>query len=189
MAKLPKNKIKKTGRSFGEKHKEKFAAILDKNFAYDEQFVFGDRTVGYYCRPSCGKYTDPSGIRKNRDNFSWFDSGEEAQALGYKPCGRCIDTRPPSQRHLVIKRITLEYYRDNKKKATWKKIEGALEKQNFKGTNYHLCREFKSKEGLSLQRWFKSIRGMYLFSFSFLHSSTAAYQHHGCEKPRPSKGL
>jgi AraC family transcriptional regulator of adaptative response / DNA-3-methyladenine glycosylase II len=53
----------------------------DKNF--DGKFYFGVKTTGIYCMPSC-----PAPLAKE-DNVRYFNTIDEAEALGYKPCKRC----------------------------------------------------------------------------------------------------
>lgn len=53
-----------------------------RDAAYDGAFVFGCRTTGIYCRPSC-----PS--RPKRENIEFFQTIPEALRSGYRPCKRC----------------------------------------------------------------------------------------------------
>ncbi|WP_253185755.1 bifunctional DNA-binding transcriptional regulator/O6-methylguanine-DNA methyltransferase Ada [Novosphingobium sp. NDB2Meth1] len=56
-------------------------SIRDK--AADGTFVYGVKTTGVYCRPSC-----PSRLAK-RANVSFHESPVEAEAAGFRPCRRC----------------------------------------------------------------------------------------------------
>lgn len=49
----------------------------------DGQFVYGVKTTGVYCRPSC-----PSRLAK-RANVSFHASAAAAEAAGFRPCRRC----------------------------------------------------------------------------------------------------
>lgn len=61
----------------------RWQAVLDRNAALDGQFVFGVKTTGIYCRPSC-----PARHAK-RANISFFASPAIAEQAGYRACLRC----------------------------------------------------------------------------------------------------
>ena len=58
-------------------------AVVARDSAYDKTFVYAVRSTGVYCRPSC-----PS-RRAKRENISFFYSGAEARAAGFRACQRC----------------------------------------------------------------------------------------------------
>lgn len=58
-------------------------AILSRDARRDGEFVYGVRTTGVVCRPSC-----PS-RRPKRANIEVFMAREEAVRAGYRPCQRC----------------------------------------------------------------------------------------------------
>lgn len=49
----------------------------------DGVFVFGVRTTGIFCRPSC------PARRPKRTNVQFFDTAVQAVAAGFRPCRRC----------------------------------------------------------------------------------------------------
>jgi AraC family transcriptional regulator of adaptative response/methylated-DNA-[protein]-cysteine methyltransferase len=53
-----------------------------RDTGYDGLFVFGVKTTGIFCRPSC-----PS--RPKREHLEFFHSLREAVNAGYRPCKRC----------------------------------------------------------------------------------------------------
>ena len=61
---------------------EMLSAWERRDAAYDGAFVFGCRTTGIYCRPSC-----PS--RPKRANIEFFQTISDALRSGYRPCKRC----------------------------------------------------------------------------------------------------
>lgn len=61
---------------------EMLSAWEQRDSAYDGAFVFGCRTTGIYCRPSC-----PS--RPKRENIEFFQTIPDALRSGYRPCKRC----------------------------------------------------------------------------------------------------
>jgi len=58
-------------------------AILERDARCDGKFVYGVRTTGVACRPSC-----PS-RRPLRANVEFFETREAALRAGFRPCGRC----------------------------------------------------------------------------------------------------
>lgn len=65
------------------KDADRWAAVLARDAGADGTFCYGVGTTGIYCRPSC-----PS-RRPRRENVTFFDTREAAEAAGYRPCLRC----------------------------------------------------------------------------------------------------
>lgn len=63
-------------------------AVLDRDPQYDGVFVYGVRSTGIYCRPTC-----PS-RRPRPENVIFFDDPAAAQAAGFRPCRRCTPDQP-----------------------------------------------------------------------------------------------
>lgn len=62
---------------------QKWEAIQNGDAAFDGVFFYGVRTTGVYCRPSCRSKTP---LRKN---VEFFETVEEAEKRGFRPCKRC----------------------------------------------------------------------------------------------------
>ena len=58
-------------------------AVLNRDAALDGEFVYGVRSTGIYCRPTC-----PS-RRPHREGVTFYATPAEAEAAGYRPCLRC----------------------------------------------------------------------------------------------------
>lgn len=58
-------------------------AVLSRNNRFDGTFVYGVRSTGIYCRPSC------SARRPQRDQVIFFRMPEAAEQAGFRPCRRC----------------------------------------------------------------------------------------------------
>ena len=52
------------------------------------QFVYGVLTTGVYCRPACASRLP------NRENVRFFETGNEAEQAGFRPCKRCRPESP-----------------------------------------------------------------------------------------------
>ncbi|MCB8817674.1 bifunctional transcriptional activator/DNA repair enzyme AdaA [Desulfosporosinus shakirovi] len=62
---------------------EMWGAVVDCDDNYNGRFLYAVKTVGVYCRPSCKSRTP---LRKN---VCYFETQENAQNAGFRPCKRC----------------------------------------------------------------------------------------------------
>ncbi len=58
-------------------------AVLNRDSAFEGKLFYGVRSTGIYCRPIC-----PS-RRPNRNQVCFFQSAQEAEIAGFRPCKRC----------------------------------------------------------------------------------------------------
>jgi AraC family transcriptional regulator, regulatory protein of adaptative response / methylated-DNA-[protein]-cysteine methyltransferase len=58
-------------------------AIEQRDEAFDGRFVYGVKSTGIYCRPSCGSR------KPKRENLELFNLPELARQAGYRACKRC----------------------------------------------------------------------------------------------------
>ena len=63
-----------------------WAAVVERDAAFDGRFVYAVSTTGVYCRPSCRSR------RALRVNVSFFANPAAAEAAGYRACKRCRGT-------------------------------------------------------------------------------------------------
>ncbi|HZP77817.1 MAG TPA: 2OG-Fe(II) oxygenase [Pseudolabrys sp.] len=57
--------------------------VLERDAAYDGQFVYSVKTTGVYCRPSCpGRHAKPQ-------NVAFHATCEDAERAGFRACKRC----------------------------------------------------------------------------------------------------
>lgn len=66
----------------------RWAAVVARDAAFDGRFVTAVETTGIYCRPSC------PAKRPNRANVRFYDTAEDAERAGFRPCKRCKPTEP-----------------------------------------------------------------------------------------------
>lgn len=57
--------------------------VRARDRSFDRAFLFGVKTTGVYCRPSC------SARAANEENIRFFKTTGEARAAGLRPCLRC----------------------------------------------------------------------------------------------------
>jgi len=60
-----------------------WAAFMRRDRSWDGRVIGAVSTTGVYCKPSC------PARRPKRENVTFFATGEEARAAGYRPCLRC----------------------------------------------------------------------------------------------------
>lgn len=62
---------------------ERWNAVMANDRSYDGKFFYGVKSTGIFCRPSCAsKLPKP-------ENVVFFNSREEAERAGFRPCKRC----------------------------------------------------------------------------------------------------
>ena len=78
----------------------RWAAVMGRNPAADGIFVYGVRTTGVFCRPSC-----PSRAAR-RANVRFYTDAAAARAAGFRPCLRCRpeDARPDVRQAALVDR-------------------------------------------------------------------------------------
>jgi AraC family transcriptional regulator, regulatory protein of adaptative response / methylated-DNA-[protein]-cysteine methyltransferase len=117
----------------------RWAAVVTRDMAADDTFVYSVRTTGVYCRPSCA-------ARPARpENVAFHASREDAERAGFRPCKRC----KPDQPSLAARQAALVA-------ALCRVIENAEQLPTLAGlaahaglSTYHLHRVFKSVTGLT----------------------------------------
>jgi AraC family transcriptional regulator, regulatory protein of adaptative response / methylated-DNA-[protein]-cysteine methyltransferase len=82
----------------------RWRAVVARDAAADEHFVYAVKTTGVYCRPSS------SARLPKRENVEFFDTPLLAEAAGYRPSQRASADRTVAARHrmeLVAKACAL----------------------------------------------------------------------------------
>ena len=75
----------------------RWEAVVARDRAADGAFVFGVKTTGVYCRPSCGAR------RARREHVSFHATPAEARAAGLRACRRCRpDEAGPAGREAAL---------------------------------------------------------------------------------------
>ena len=67
----------------------RWAAVMARDASFAGQFYIAVKTTGVYCRPGC-----PARLPK-RANVRFFDTRDEAERAGFRPCKRCRPDKPP----------------------------------------------------------------------------------------------
>ncbi len=67
---------------------ERWDAVERRDSDADGRFVYGVKTTGIYCRPSCGSKA------ARRENVVFFDDPASAESAGFRACKRCRPNQP-----------------------------------------------------------------------------------------------
>lgn len=127
----------------GAEQDPRWAAVLARDSAADEQFVYAVRTTGIYCRPS-------SVSRLPRpENVVFFDTAAQAEAAGYRPSKRAAadQTHLAGQHAILVERAC-------------RQIVDALQPPSLNQlaeqsgmSPWHFHRVFKAVTGLTPKAW------------------------------------
>src|SRR5512147_925669 len=66
----------------------RWEAVVARDASFAGQFYIAVKTTGVYCRPGC-----PARLPK-RANVRFFDTRDEAERAGFRPCKRCKPDQP-----------------------------------------------------------------------------------------------
>ncbi len=121
-------------------------AVIARDASFDGAFVFGVRSTGIYCRPSCPTR------RPREDRILLFPSVQSAEGQGLRECRRCRP-KTASQRAELVGRVC-EYIQGNPAGDLGLAALG----ERFSVSPYHLQRVFKDVVGMSPRRYTEECR-------------------------------
>jgi AraC family transcriptional regulator of adaptative response/methylated-DNA-[protein]-cysteine methyltransferase len=122
-----------------------WAAFMRRDRSWDGRVIGAVKTTGIYCKPSC------PAKRPKREHVTFFATGEEARAAGYRACLRCRPDEVGRDREAVAKAVQL--------------IERAEEPPSLAGladavgyAPHHFQRIFKRDLGVSPAEYARGLR-------------------------------
>jgi AraC family transcriptional regulator of adaptative response/methylated-DNA-[protein]-cysteine methyltransferase len=77
---------------------QRYEAIRRREVANGDTFIYAVLSTGVYCRPGCSARTP------NRENVVFFDTVQQAEQQGYRPCRKC---RPERRRASELREATI----------------------------------------------------------------------------------
>ncbi|MFD6440955.1 bifunctional transcriptional activator/DNA repair enzyme AdaA [Peribacillus sp. NPDC060186] len=122
-------------------------AIIDCDAAYDDHFLYGVKTTGIFCRPSC-KSRVP-----NKENVKIFKNAYMALEENFRPCKRCKPEGLNLPTEEWIEQITEWINQHYSEPLTLNKLADISH-----GSPYHLQRLFKRVKGLSPTEYIQQLR-------------------------------
>lgn len=124
-------------------------ACLDKDSAFDGQFVLAVRTTGIYCRPSC------PARKPKRENVSFYALPHLAQQAGYRACKRCNpDSQTVIDPQLTLVQEVCRHIEAHSSEPLTLELLG----EHFHLSAAHLQRVFKSVAGISPMEYTEACR-------------------------------
>src|ERR1051326_7142203 len=129
-------------------HEECWAALTSRDVQADGAFFYSVGTTGVYCRPNC-----PSRLPK-RENVAFYETMDEAEAAGYRPCKRCRpDEGSLADRHVAAIGRACALIRARDSLPTLDEMAAAAGISRF-----HFHRVFKQITGATPREWGKAHR-------------------------------
>ena len=114
-------------------------AVVARDRAVANAFVYAVRSTGVYCRPGCASR------RPHRDRVAFFDNPLEAERAGFRPCKRCRPNDP----------VAVDPWVDRIRRACvyLANVDGhvtlAVLARRLGGSPYHFQRNFKRLVGIT----------------------------------------
>jgi AraC family transcriptional regulator, regulatory protein of adaptative response / methylated-DNA-[protein]-cysteine methyltransferase len=127
----------------------RWRAVSERDARFDNAFVFGVRSTGVFCKPSC------PARRPRRENVSFFDSSADAASAGFRACRRCLPERSNAldpQVRMVTRACRL--IAENADAPPSLTALGEL----LKVSPHHFQRTFKSIVGVTPRRYAEALR-------------------------------
>ena len=129
-------------------NQKKWRTIEARDDRFDGTFVFGVRSTGIYCKPSC------PARRPQRRQVVFFANPEDAEQNGFRPCKRC---RPKEGEYSPKKQLARRACAYIESHAT-DKLTLSLLGSNLGVSPYHLQRTFKQVVGISPREYVDACR-------------------------------
>jgi AraC family transcriptional regulator, regulatory protein of adaptative response / methylated-DNA-[protein]-cysteine methyltransferase len=127
---------------------EKWRAIVERDEAKDGLFVFGVRSTGIYCKPSC------PARHPNRERVVFFSQPDEAERSGFRACKRCHPREERSSAGAELIQRTCAYIEAN--------LDEKLTLENLSRqaglSPFHFQRTFKKVLGISPRQYVEARR-------------------------------
>lgn len=131
----------------------RLAQVLSRDKEADGQFVYGVRTTGIYCRPSCAS-------RNPRpENIRLFELPEQAEAEGFRACRRCRpDLQKTADPKLSLTRQICKYTARHVAESPDEKLSLKALAEETGYSEDHLSKSFKKVLGLSPVDYYDNLR-------------------------------
>lgn len=123
-------------------------ALCERDPSFDGRFVFAVHSTGIYCRPSC------PARRPLRENVTFYERIEQAEAAGYRPCKRCAPNGQSIAQQLdALVIAACRLLDDSEKPPTLAQLAARIGLSPS-----HLARAFKARTGMTPKGWSQARR-------------------------------
>lgn len=126
----------------------RYEAIRRREIDGSDTFFYAVMTTGIYCRPGCSARTP------NRENVVFFDSPQQAEQQGYRPCRKC---RPELTRASEVhEKLVINACRRLQHDETQPRLETLAEEAGLSPSYFH--RLFKKIVGITPRQYYLNHR-------------------------------
>ncbi len=127
-------------------HETLYAALCEKDSAYEGLFFFGVKTTGIFCRPTC------TAKKPKAEHVEYFSSTKDALAHGYRACRICRPMTLPGQTPPWLKALLdeIDGTPDLRLKAATLRSRGI--------DPARIRRWFQKHHGMSFQAYLRALR-------------------------------
>lgn len=132
---------------------DRWLAVMARDPAADNQFVFAVQTTGIFCRPSC------RARHALRKNVVFYPDSHHAEQAGFRPCKRCLPDRADPQAHKIAKVEKACRLLEQEQLLT---LDALAEQVGMSAFHFH--RLFKSVTGMTPKGWQQAARARRLRS-------------------------
>lgn len=123
-------------------------AVLARDARFDGSFVYGVRSTGIYCRPTCASR------RPRRDRVRFFSDPVEAEQAGFRACRRCKPKASAQDPRLESVRRACDFIAADPDRHPTLAAIG----EHVGLSPYHLQRTFKKLTGVSPREYAEACR-------------------------------
>jgi AraC family transcriptional regulator, regulatory protein of adaptative response / methylated-DNA-[protein]-cysteine methyltransferase len=132
-------------------YKDWWEAVLARDKRFDGAFVYGVRSTGIYCRPSC------SARRPRKEHVILFAMSEAAEQAGFRPCRRCRPDEGVIQDPQVERVQRLCHYIEEYDSSDHPLTLAAMS-EHVDVSPHHLQRSFKRIMGMTPRQYAEACR-------------------------------
>lgn len=129
-------------------NQERWAASQANDASFDGAFFYAVKTTQIFCRPSCKSKTPL------RANVTFFDTAQEAQQAGYRPCKRC---RPDLLEYQPVRELA-QQAKALIDTSMQRRIAFAQELRTLGITQHRMAEIFKEHYGVSISEYIRGLR-------------------------------
>lgn len=124
-------------------------ALIRREQVAEDAFFYAVKTTGVFCRPGC------SSRLPKRENVEFFDTCEEAERAGYRPCKRCKpDSAAPQERLLEL---IIQACRSIEQSVTPPTLDKLAAEADLSPWHFH--RLFRKTVGITPKQYGASLQG------------------------------
>lgn len=127
---------------------ERWKAVIARDGSKDGSFVFGVRSTGVYCKPSC------PARHPHIDQVAFFTGPDAAESSGFRACKRCSPNKTDARSRAKMVQRVCEYIKQN----IGEKLTLVNLSREAGISPFHFQRVFKKELGMSPRQYVEAQR-------------------------------